>query len=53
LDANPFPWHSPLACLAVVAGKLIAISVSVHGGLRGGFIFPLFFAGEATSTSTR
>jgi H+/Cl- antiporter ClcA len=37
----------------MVVGKLIAISVSVHGGLRGGFIFPLFFAGKGTSTSTR
>ncbi|CAM9243784.1 unnamed protein product, partial [Laminaria digitata] len=33
--------------LLVGAAKLLAISCSVQTGLRGGFIFPLFFAGAA------
>lgn len=36
-----------LACVIVGFAKLAAISVSVAGGYRGGFIFPLFLAGAA------
>jgi H+/Cl- antiporter ClcA len=52
---NGFPWgepregetDGPLLSLLVGLGKLIAISFSVCGGYRGGFIFPLFCSGAA------
>lgn len=36
-------WH----CMIVGFGKLIAISFTVAGGYRGGFIFPFFATGAA------
>lgn len=31
--------------LAIALAKILAISLTIHGGFRGGFIFPLFFVG--------
>lgn len=33
--------------LLIALAKMLAISCTVHAGLRGGFIFPLFFVGAA------
>jgi H+/Cl- antiporter ClcA len=32
--------------LAIAVAKMFAISFTLHGGFRGGFIFPLFFVGS-------
>lgn len=42
-----FQMNSFLSCLFVGLAKLVAISFSVAGGFRGGFIFPLFASGAA------
>mmetsp|Transcript_27438 Transcript_27438/g.39284 ORF Transcript_27438/g.39284 Transcript_27438/m.39284 type:complete len:551 (+) Transcript_27438:128-1780(+) len=42
-----FEMNSCASCLLVGLAKLVAISFSVAGGFRGGFIFPLFAAGAA------
>lgn len=51
LDAS---WIAPLATIAVL--KMLAVSVTLNSGFRGGFIFPLFFiggtAGAALSIAT-
>ncbi|MGA7932188.1 MAG: chloride channel protein [Kovacikia sp.] len=33
--------------LLIALGKMISVSLSLHSGFRGGFIFPLFFMGAA------
>uniref|UniRef100_A0A7S0BQK1 Chloride channel protein n=2 Tax=Rhodosorus marinus TaxID=101924 RepID=A0A7S0BQK1_9RHOD len=38
---------SALACLTIGVAKLVAISFTVWGGFRGGYIFPFFAAGAA------
>ncbi|KAJ8908885.1 hypothetical protein NDN08_005589 [Rhodosorus marinus] len=38
---------SALACLTIGIAKLVAISFTVWGGFRGGYIFPFFAAGAA------
>ncbi|CAM9780961.1 unnamed protein product [Pylaiella littoralis] len=40
-----FPWESGPMYLLVGMAKLLAIACTVQSGFRGGFIFPLFFAG--------
>jgi H+/Cl- antiporter ClcA len=40
--ANSFP---AIFLLALAAAKMVAISVTVTGGWRGGFIIPIFFTG--------
>ncbi|CAM9694292.1 unnamed protein product [Discosporangium mesarthrocarpum] len=47
----PYEWESPPMYLAVGFFKLVAISVTIHAGFRGGFIFPLFFVGCAFGRS--
>ena len=42
-----FEMESTLTCLIVGITKLVAISFTVVGGYRGGFIFPLFTSGAA------
>ena len=42
-----FEMDSALSCFLVGLTKLIAISFTVAGGYRGGFIFPLFSTGAA------
>lgn len=42
-----FQMNNGFECLIVAFGKLIAISCSVAGGYRGGFIFPFFASGAA------
>lgn len=42
-----FEMHNFATALAVGVAKLVAISFSVAGGCRGGFIFPLFASGAA------
>jgi H+/Cl- antiporter ClcA len=42
-----FEMNSFLNCLIVGSCKLMAISFTVAGGYRGGFIFPFFAAGAA------
>jgi H+/Cl- antiporter ClcA len=32
--------------LLVAAAKMVAISITIHGGFRGGFIFPFFLTGR-------
>ncbi|CAM9861958.1 unnamed protein product [Phaeothamnion confervicola] len=44
---EPLEWDSGPMFLLVGLVKLLAISVTVHAGFRGGFIFPLFFAGAS------
>ena len=39
-----FRYTPPMLCLVAVA-KLLAISITVTFGFRGGFIFPLMFSG--------
>lgn len=39
-------YNPPMLCLIAVA-KLLAVSITVTFGFRGGFIFPLFFAGTS------
>lgn len=45
------PWQqghfSTMLLFAVAGAKLVAISVTVLSGFRGGFIFPIFLAGTA------
>ncbi|MDQ8182237.1 chloride channel protein [Pelagicoccus sp. SDUM812005] len=47
-------WFAPLAAIAFL--KMLAVSVTLNSGFRGGFIFPLFFiggtAGAALSIAT-
>jgi H+/Cl- antiporter ClcA len=42
-----FEMESTWTCLVVGITKLVAISFTVAGGYRGGFIFPLFTVGAA------
>lgn len=42
-----FEMDSGFKCLLVGVAKLVAVTFSVCGGYRGGFIFPLFSAGAA------
>ena len=42
-----FEMDSPLNAFILGVAKIIAISFTVAGGYRGGFIFPLFTAGAA------
>jgi H+/Cl- antiporter ClcA len=42
-----FEMESTLTCLIVGITKLVAISFTVVGGYRGGYIFPLFTSGAA------
>uniref|UniRef100_A0A7S1G033 Chloride channel protein n=1 Tax=Corethron hystrix TaxID=216773 RepID=A0A7S1G033_9STRA len=42
-----FEMDTPLNAFIVGATKMIAISFTVSGGYRGGFIFPFFAAGSA------
>jgi H+/Cl- antiporter ClcA len=42
-----FEMDSAWSCFLVGAAKIVAISFTVAGGYRGGFIFPLFAAGAA------
>jgi len=42
-----FQMNNGFTCLLVAFGKLIAISCTVAGGYRGGFIFPFFASGAA------
>ncbi|MDB5327314.1 MAG: Cl-channel, voltage gated [Phycisphaerales bacterium] len=37
--------------LGLAAVKMIAVSVTLHSGFRGGFIFPLLFVGAAIGTA--
>lgn len=46
-----FEMNSCMSCAVVGIGKLIAISFTVAGGYRGGFIFPFFTAGAAFGRS--
>ena len=39
-------YHPPIL-LVVALVKLVAVSITVVSGFRGGFIFPLFFAGTS------
>ena len=39
--------YTPLLLAVIAVVKLIAISVTVLSGFRGGFIFPLFMAGTS------
>eukprot|EP00850_Spirogloea_muscicola_P007899 SM000041S15458 [mRNA] locus=s41:269498:272769:+ [translate_table: standard] len=43
----PYSLESSWANLMVAVAKLTAISITLHGGFRGGFIFPFFLAGSA------
>lgn len=36
-----------LALLGICLTKMVAICFTIHGGFRGGFIFPLFFTGAS------
>ncbi|KAK9806589.1 hypothetical protein WJX73_005358 [Symbiochloris irregularis] len=42
--STDYPWW---LCLLICFTKLLAISITVLSGFRGGFIFPTFFAGVA------
>ena len=42
-----FEMDTCMKCFIIGFGKLIAISFTVAGGFRGGFIFPFFTAGAA------
>ncbi|CAM9371506.1 unnamed protein product [Ectocarpus sp. 6 AP-2014] len=42
-----YPWESGAMYLLVGLIKLLAIAFTVQSGFRGGFIFPLFFAGAS------
>ncbi|CAM9358607.1 unnamed protein product [Ectocarpus sp. 13 AM-2016] len=42
-----YPWESGPMYLLVGLTKLLAIAFTVQSGFRGGFIFPLFFAGAS------
>lgn len=39
-------YHPPILLLVAVV-KLVVVSITVVSGFRGGFIFPLFFAGTS------
>ena len=45
--ATGFELDSPLNAFLMGIAKLIAISFTVSGGLRGGYIFPLMTCGAA------
>ncbi|CAM9352397.1 unnamed protein product, partial [Hapterophycus canaliculatus] len=45
-----YPWESGPMYLLVGLTKLVAIACTVQAGFRGGFIFPLFFAGASLGT---
>jgi len=42
-----FEMNSAFKCFVVGVAKLIAVSFTVNGGYRGGYIFPFFAAGAA------
>eukprot|EP00897_Mesotaenium_endlicherianum_P009481 jgi/Mesen1/8561/ME000049S07956 len=47
----PLDLHGALPNLAVAFAKMLAISVTIHGGYRGGFIFPFFLTGCAIGSA--
>lgn len=44
---EPAATLSIVMLLGICLAKMIAISFTIHGGFRGGFIFPLFFTGAS------
>lgn len=44
---QPAATFSLITLLGICLAKMIAISFTIHGGFRGGFIFPLFFTGAS------
>ena len=44
---EPAMTFSVVTLLGICLAKMIAISFTIHGGFRGGFIFPLFFTGAS------
>ena len=44
---EPAMSFSVVMLLGICLAKMIAISFTIHGGFRGGFIFPLFFTGAS------
>jgi H+/Cl- antiporter ClcA len=47
-----FPLHTAVMLLVGLAAvKMLAVCVTLHGGFRGGFIFPLFFVGACIGTA--
>ena len=44
---EPAATFSIVTLLGICLAKMIAISFTIHGGFRGGFIFPLFFTGAS------
>lgn len=47
ISITGFEMHNFITALTVGVAKLMAISVSIAGGFRGGVIFPLFASGAA------
>ena len=39
--------YGVVVLLAICLAKMVAICFTIHGGFRGGFIFPLFFTGAS------
>lgn len=44
---EPAATLSAITLLGICLAKMFAISFTIHGGFRGGFIFPLFFTGAS------
>lgn len=44
---EPVTTLTVVTLLGICLAKMIAISFTIHGGFRGGFIFPLFFTGAS------
>jgi len=47
---GPYSLSNPAILIAIGLAKLVAISVTVLAGYRGGFIFPFMFAGHSIGT---
>ncbi|MEB3341528.1 chloride channel protein [Okeania sp.] len=44
---EPAATFTVMMLLGICLAKMIAITLTIHGGFRGGFIFPLFFTGAS------
>ena len=44
---EPAMSFTVVVLLGICLAKMVAISFTIHGGFRGGFIFPLFFTGAS------
>lgn len=47
----PYSLSDPWANLMVALVKMVTISITIHGGFRGGFIFPFFLTGAAIGSA--